>query len=203
MASFDWLGWLEAARYWMAVLFVITVPPAISWWFLVHPLARFWRRLGPALGLTLLGLFYAATAGALFTIRDALLIRDLGFRPATALAAVPFMAVAFIVEAKRKKHLTLRILAGVPEMSKEAGSSTLLTEGIYGSIRHPRYVGFTLGTIGWALFLGYLGLYLMIAGAILCLLGIVVLEERELRERFGQAYLEYAARVPRFVPRRR
>ena len=30
---------------------------------------------------------------------------------------------------------------------------------------------------------------------------IVLFEERELRDRFGEAYAEYARRVPRFVPR--
>lgn len=28
------------------------------------------------------------------------------------------------------------------------------------------------------------------------------MEERELRERFGQEYVEYSAEVPRFIPRR-
>ena len=31
---------------------------------------------------------------------------------------------------------------------------------------------------------------------------IVVLEERELRDRFGSTYEEYSRRVPRFFPRR-
>ena len=30
---------------------------------------------------------------------------------------------------------------------------------------------------------------------------IIEMEERELRERFGQEYAEYCIRVPRFVPR--
>jgi protein-S-isoprenylcysteine O-methyltransferase Ste14 len=31
----------------------------------------------------------------------------------------------------------------------------------------------------------------------------VLLEERELAERFGAEYLDYCRRVPRYVPRRR
>jgi protein-S-isoprenylcysteine O-methyltransferase Ste14 len=33
------------------------------------------------------------------------------------------------------------------------------------------------------------------------LYGITLMEERELVERFGQAYRQYQQRVPRFVPR--
>jgi protein-S-isoprenylcysteine O-methyltransferase Ste14 len=32
---------------------------------------------------------------------------------------------------------------------------------------------------------------------------VVILEERELVDRFGDAYRKYAARVPRYFPRRR
>jgi protein-S-isoprenylcysteine O-methyltransferase Ste14 len=64
-------------------------------------------------------------------------------------------------------------------------------------------VEFAVGIVGWALVLDFVGVYLMAAGAILCLLAIVPLEEKELRERFGRDYEEYAERVPRYLPRRR
>ena len=41
----------------------------------------------------------------------------------------------------------------------------------------------------------------MAAGVVVALLLIVELEERELLARFGSPYLEYQARVPRFLPR--
>ena len=62
---------------------------------------------------------------------------------------------------------------------------------------------FTLALVGWALFANYLGLYLITALTMAALYLIVLLEERELRERFGPAYADYSARVPRFIPRRR
>jgi protein-S-isoprenylcysteine O-methyltransferase Ste14 len=39
-------------------------------------------------------------------------------------------------------------------------------------------------------------------GEVPALFLVVILEERELRQRFGDAHVEYCRRVPRFVPRR-
>jgi protein-S-isoprenylcysteine O-methyltransferase Ste14 len=196
------LEWLQSARYALAVFLVIFLPPAIAWWFLVHPLARFWRRLGPKAGLTVIGVLYLVAGAALFPFRDLLLVRDLGFRPLLAAAGLPVLVAGMAIALKRKKHLTTRILVGIPEMSADPAASKLLDQGIYGRIRHPRYVEFSLAMIGWSLILAYLGIYLMTAAILPLLHLIVVLEERELRDRFGPAYAEYAARVPRYLPRR-
>ena len=62
-------------------------------------------------------------------------------------------------------------------------------------------VGSGIGTLAWALFVNYVGVYVL---AILTLPGlylVAVLEERELLERFGDEYARYRERVPRFVPR--
>ncbi|HEX6200637.1 MAG TPA: hypothetical protein VF150_10260, partial [Thermoanaerobaculia bacterium] len=152
------LDWLQGARYWLAVFFVCFLPGAFVWWFLVHPLARFWRRLGPKVALPVVLALYLGSGVALYPFRGLLLARDLGFRPLLALAALPFLVPAFLIARARKKHLTMRILLGVPEMSGDPGASKLLTEGIYGRIRHPRYVEVSLGMIGWALVLDYLGI---------------------------------------------
>ena len=37
---------LEAAAYYIALFTVVSVPPGIFLWFLIHPFASFWRRLG-------------------------------------------------------------------------------------------------------------------------------------------------------------
>jgi protein-S-isoprenylcysteine O-methyltransferase Ste14 len=77
----------------------------------------------------------------------------------------------------------------------------LVTEGLHARVRHPRYLQFLLVIAGFALLANHLCLYLAL---LLWLPGawlIVILEEKELRDRFGPAYEEYSHRVPRFFPR--
>jgi protein-S-isoprenylcysteine O-methyltransferase Ste14 len=58
-----------------------------------------------------------------------------------------------------------------------------------------------LGLLGYALIANYLAIYLLFPICAASLYLIVLLEERELRDRFGAAYQAYARRVPRFIPR--
>lgn len=196
-----WTEWLDRIRYAFGVLLAISLPPALAYWFILHPFIGFWRRVGRRTTFWFIGIFYLGSMVALFFVRDALLGRDLGLSLPLALIAVPLLVVSGVVARQRKKHLSFKILAGVPEVSPEADGIDLLTEGIYGRIRHPRYVEFTLGLLGWSLFINYAGLYVLLALSLAALWVIVLIEERELRERFGQAYADYAARVPRFIPR--
>ncbi|MCP4899328.1 MAG: isoprenylcysteine carboxylmethyltransferase family protein, partial [bacterium] len=103
---------------------------------------------------------------------------------------------------KRRRHLTTRILAGIPELSRSGEPGVLLTEGIYSRIRHPRYVEVMTGVLAYALFANYIGLYYLTVATLPTLLLIVIIEEHELRQRFGDEYTDYCSRVPRFIPRR-
>jgi protein-S-isoprenylcysteine O-methyltransferase Ste14 len=199
----DWTHWLDVARYVMGALLVISMPPSIAYWFIVHPFIAFWRRVGMKPTFWFLGLFLAAGMVAMFPVHKTLLGRDLGTSLPLIVLALPLLVVGGIVSRKRRRHLNFRILAGAPELAPDAPGPGLLTEGIYGRVRHPRYVEFTLALAGWSLFCNYVGLYVMTALSLIAIYLIVVMEEKELRERFGQAYVDYSARVPRFVPRMR
>ncbi|MFQ5631170.1 MAG: methyltransferase family protein, partial [bacterium] len=93
------------------------------------------------------------------------------------------------------------ILSGLPELSEKRYPGKLLKEGIYGKIRHPRYIEALLGVLGYAFFSNYLATYLVFLFGLPMIYIIVLLEERELHERFGAEYEEYCLSVPRFVPK--
>ena len=76
----------------------------------------------------------------------------------------------------------------------------LVTEGIYGVIRHPSYLGLVVNAVGWALaFRSVVGL-LLTAFTVLILLGRIRSEEALLRSQFGAEYDTYRARTWRLVP---
>ncbi len=201
--AMDWTKLLETIRYVMGVLLVISLPPAVLYWFIVHPFVGFWRRVGARWTFVFLGVFLVGGMLALVPLRDRLLGRDFGTSLPAILAALPLIVISTVISRKRRKHLSFRTLAGVPEVAPEGKGPGLLQEGIYSRIRHPRYVEFILGCAGWALFCNYAGLYVAAALTIVAIFIIVVIEEKELRQRFGQAYVDYSARVPRFIPRPR
>jgi protein-S-isoprenylcysteine O-methyltransferase Ste14 len=77
---------------------------------------------------------------------------------------------------------------------------TLVTGGIYGVIRHPSYLGFVVGSLGWALaFRSVLGV-LLTALLLPPLLARINAEERLLRSHFGDEYDAYCRRTSRLLP---
>ena len=77
---------------------------------------------------------------------------------------------------------------------------TLVTDGIYGVIRHPSYLGLLVNSLGWGLtFRSGVGV-LLTALMILPLLARIRAEERMLRTQFGDEYDAYCARTSRLVP---
>jgi len=180
---------------------MVSLPPGVLLWFAIHPLIRFWRKLGGGWTYGILSPLVVVLMAILFVLRDALLGRDLGTHYVLLVPTALCLVVGMVIAVKRRRHLKYSVLAGMPELSK-SDKGTLLTHGIYGTIRHPRYVEVLLLSLAYALFADYLGAYVAVGLCIPALYLIVVLEERELRGRFGAEYSAYCSRVPRFIPRR-
>ncbi len=192
---------MDTARYVVGTLLAVGLPPAVLFWLFIHPLARYWRRVGPTVTYLVVGTGCTLIGWTIFRYRQEILWADLGMRwVLMAPAAVLYLLSAWI-SLQAKRQLKVRIFAGVPEVSQGGRGSVLLEDGVYSVIRHPRYVSVVIGTAGVALFVNYLGAYLMVLGTIPVLYLVVVLEERELAERLGPRYSEYRVRVPAFVPR--
>ncbi len=75
--------------------------------------------------------------------------------------------------------------------------------GPYRWVRNPVAASVVATLLGEAIALSSTGVFLLFLAALLVAhLQVVFLEEPLLRKRFGQSYVEYLARVPRWIPRR-
>jgi protein-S-isoprenylcysteine O-methyltransferase Ste14 len=103
-----------------------------------------------------------------------------------------FIALAGVREFRRART-TVNPLA-------PARASSLVTGGVFGRTRNPMYLGMLLVLAGWAVWLGNAAAWLGLPLFVVVLNGLQIKpEERILRERFGAAFDDYAARVRRWL----
>lgn len=191
---------MNIARYIVALLVVATFPSGLLFWFVVHPFIGFWRRQGPKITYTVVIAMLLAVATVLVLARGVLLETEYGTNYVLVALAGLFYLIAAAIELRCRKHLKFRTLVGMPELVPEPVTGKLLTAGIYGRVRHPRYVSAFFGVVAVALFSNYLAAYVIAVAMVPALYALTFFEERELRDRFGEEYAAYSRRVPRFVP---
>ena len=79
----------------------------------------------------------------------------------------------------------------------------LMTDGVYGRVRHPQYTGLFLivfgeGIVHWPTIVSVVAFPVIVIAYTM----LARREERQMVEQFGDAYREYQRRVPMFIPRR-
>ncbi len=191
---------LDTIRYYLALITVISMPAWIAW-IIIHPGVRFWRRIGPVATYLIVGAIVVAAAAALYTQAEFLFAIEYGTNRLLWPVALVVYGIAAFIELRCRKHLKFGTLVGIPEIARDQSDRKLLTGGIYGRMRHPRYVGFTLGYLAVALFTNYLASYMVVPTMIVLAWVTSILEEKELIDVFGDEYRDYRKRVPRFIPR--
>jgi len=193
---------MDTVAYWLALLTIVMVPPFMLVWYVVHPFARFWRRMGPVRTYTSLISLILIVMLVLYSMREPLMRVHYPVHWLLVILAVQIFAISMLIGVVRIRHLKPSIMLGLPEISGEGDPGILLTEGIYSLIRHPRYVEVWLGLLAIALFTNYRVVYILVAAFIPLTYGVVLFEERELTQRFGEEYESYCAEVPRFFPKK-
>jgi len=78
----------------------------------------------------------------------------------------------------------------------------LATTGPYRVVRHPQYIGFVAIMFGFLLQWPTLLTLAMFPVLVAMYVRLAIAEERDSQAAFGQAWLDYAAVTPRFLPRR-
>lgn len=186
----------------MAAFVLLVEMPVPLYWFVVHPQAAVWRRLAPQGFLT--GALVAAVTA--WTVGGVLLVEFYGTLLSTARAPALAIVAGFLLIGfdgwifwRAHRDLGRSRLVGWAEIT---GRGELAHAGIYARLRHPRYLGMIAAVAGAGLLAGTKQFW--IVAGIWCALAIlaILLEEREMRGRFGPAYEAYCRRVPRFVPHR-
>ena len=79
--------------------------------------------------------------------------------------------------------------------------NALATTGPYSYVRHPQYVGFILVMLGFLVQWPTLLTLAMFPILVFMYVKLARAEERETLASFGDAYRDYAAKVPAFIPR--
>ncbi len=193
---------METVRHAIAVTLLLAIPSGLGCWLAIHPFARAWRRIGPVATYAVLMIPIFALAWWLWGMRTTLIGTDWGTQPVLlVIAAVAIAAGSWIARARRL-HLTHRILVGFPELSSSE-KGRLLTEGIYARVRNPRYIEFMCFVLAYVSVANYSGTWALLLLSVPTLQLVVLLEESELRDRFGAEYDAYYRRVPRWIPRTR
>ena len=192
---------MNTIRYFLALFLIVSLPSLFLYWLLVHPFVHFWR--GQGIGVTYTSLLTIITASmiGLFSFRHFLLSIDYGTNAALIALGLVFLALAGWMRFTIQKKLSLRVLLGLPEIAPDRFPRALITDGIYARMRHPRYVQFLMALLGYALITNHLAVYLTTALWVPGIYLIVLLEEKELRDHFGDSYQAYCHKVPRFLPK--
>lgn len=88
------------------------------------------------------------------------------------------------------------------KLYKAQRTRTLATTGPYARMRHPQYVGFVLIMFGFLLQWPTIPTLVMFPILVWVYVQLAKREERDAEAEFGDEYRRYAARTPRFFPRR-
>ena len=92
----------------------------------------------------------------------------------------------------------LLIMVGWKEIYRS--KNELVTDGIYGFIRHPQYLGIILITTVWLFAWPTLITAIMWPILLFSYYRLAKKEENEMEKQFGEKYLEYKKRVPMLLP---
>ncbi len=187
--------WLVTAIF--AQVIAILYPPVLVFWFIIHLNIERWRKVGKRAYWA--GLAWPAISGPLLYWRQEIFSIRWPNPWWVMVLGIIALGLSFWIGSKAGKSISLRTLAGIPELEPQKNRQPLLQSGIYSRTRNPLYVAHWLAIFASAAMTGFAANWILLAGDSLVLPLMVRAEERELRRRYGAEYDEYTRRVRRFV----
>ena len=122
------------------------------------------------------------------------LFSNIPFHVVSALLGIVILKLAFNAAGNGGRELTKGRVGNIPRME----TNRLVTSGIYSCMRHPMLFGLTLLPLGWALLLGSPTFIMFVAPLemLFIIVMVIVFEEMEVSNKFGEAYEDYRQKVP-------
>lgn len=190
------MSWLRILG-WLACVVYSTIP---LFWLMVHPRAQRWREsyrspfrvLVPAWIVMWIGV--AALTGPW---RDAAFYSS----PYTWIPAVFLFAAGILLYSNAGAHFSWAQLGGLPEVRAGHHDDRLVTTGIRSRVRHPVYLGHLCEMLAWSVGTGLAVCWLLTALAVATGAVMIQLEDAELEQRFGAAFVAYRQRVHAVLPK--
>ena len=159
-----------------------------------HPLPNLDRKELPGMLLSFLGM---TVFPLIHTLTDWLAVAD--YEGNLVMGITGTLGMILSVAIIYKSHHDLG--AQWTHTPRQVDHPEMVVHGIYASIRHPMYAAHFLWGISQTLLLWNViaGFGFLAGFLVFCPLRLR-LEESNLKRTFGQAYLDYATRTPRFIP---
>lgn len=181
---------------WVFVCWYATIP---SFWLIIHPVPAYWRKHASPFRVILPAwLMMIVAAGAATWQWRSVKLYDV---PQAWVLFFLFAATAIVFFRGTRTHITGQQIIGRAEVQPDKHEQKLVTTGMHGRVRHPIYVGHLLMMLGWTVGSGLLVCFVLFAFAVITGVIMIRLEEKELEQRFGDAYREYKKNVPMLIPR--
>ena len=188
------------------VILILTVAllievPLISLRLLIHGLVPLWKRMGDASYVIYLVYWVLVDLLILPYVGDLAALRfkpfQLDFVSVIGLFIVLF---GFFFGYWTTRTLGLIAFSMRPELSPEKVTADLIISGPYCYLRHPFYFTEWILLFGFSLVTGSTVMLGLLAAAILIDPIVTFLEEKDLKERFGENFSVYQKKVPRLIP---
>jgi protein-S-isoprenylcysteine O-methyltransferase Ste14 len=191
-------GFLHLIDY-VALFYLILLLWIPFFWFVFHPAIGFWRRMGNRAFWVALPVWLIFAAGIVIS-RHQLFSRRVERNALTWIVGGFLFIVAQWLDAQTRHAFGWRRLAGLTEINPEHRLCGVIRVGIYGRVRHPRYLLYMLMMLSMAFLTGAYAIFLLAILNVLLYQIVAPLEERELLDQYGPQYEDYRRSVPRFVP---
>ncbi len=183
----------------LALFYLVMLLWIPFFWFVFHPAIAFWRRMGHrAFGVALP--VWVIFAVGIIAARHELFARRLERNVLTWTMGGALFIVASWLDAQTRHAFGWRRLVGLTELNPQHRLCGVVRAGVYGRLRHPRYLLYMLMILSMAFLTGAPAIFLLAFLNILLYQILAPLEERKLLDQYGPQYDDYRRSVPRFVP---